>query len=155
MSGALSHLRVLDLSRILAGPWASQMLADLGADVIKVERPVVGDDTRSWGPPYLKDKSGNDTTDSAYFLCTNRNKRSVTIDFTQEEGQALVRALVKKSDILIENFKPGGLAQYGLDYETLRDINPRLIYCSITGFGHNGPYAARCLLITFPLSVVA
>lgn len=143
MAGALSHLRVLDLSRILAGPWASQMLADLGADVIKVERPEAGDDTRTWGPPYLKDKSGTDTSDSAYFLCANRNKRSVTIDFTQEEGQALVRALVEKSDILIENFKPGGLARYGLDYQTLRDINPRLVYCSITGFGHNGPYAAR------------
>lgn len=143
MAGALSHLRVLDLSRILAGPWASQMLADLGADVIKVERPEVGDDTRTWGPPFLKDKSGTDTSDSAYFLCTNRNKRSVTIDFTQQEGQALVRALVEKSDILIENFKPGGLAQYGLDYQTLRGINPRLIYCSITGFGYSGPYAAR------------
>lgn len=143
MAGALAHLRVLDLSRILAGPWASQMLADLGADVIKVERPEVGDDTRSWGPPYLKDKSGADTRDSAYFLCANRNKRSVTIDFTQPQGQALVHSLVEKSDILIENFKPGGLAHYGLDYETLRSINPRLIYCSITGFGHSGPYAAR------------
>ena len=143
MAGALSHLRVLDLSRILAGPWASQMLADLGADVIKVERPVAGDDTRSWGPPFLKDRGGADTTDSAYYLCANRNKRSVTIDFTRPEGQRLVHELAKKSDVVIENFKPGGLARFKLDYESLRGVNPRLVYCSITGFGQTGPYAPR------------
>ncbi|MDO8277565.1 MAG: CaiB/BaiF CoA-transferase family protein [Burkholderiaceae bacterium] len=143
MQGALSHLRVLDLSRILAGPWASQMLADLGADVIKVEKPGAGDDTRSWGPPYLKKQDGSNSTDSAYYLCANRNKRSITIDFTKPAGQALLRSLVGKSDILIENYKPGGLVKQGLDYESLRRVNPRLIYCSITGFGHTGPYSAR------------
>lgn len=143
MSGALSHLKVLDLSRILAGPWATQQLADLGADVIKVERPGAGDDTRLWGPPFLKDKDGQDTTDSGYYLCCNRNKRSVTIDFTQPEGQDLVRALAAQSDVLVENFKVGGLRQYGLDYETLHALNPRLVYCSITGFGQTGPYAPR------------
>lgn len=143
MAGALSHIRVLDLSRVLAGPWAGQILADLGAEVIKVERPGAGDDTRSWGPPYLKDADGRDTSEAAYFLSANRNKQSVTIDFTQEEGQALVRKLAAESDILIENFKVGGLAAYGLDYESLKAINPRLIYCSITGFGQFGPYAKR------------
>ena len=143
MPGALSHIRVLDLSRVLAGPWAGQLLADLGAEVIKVERPGAGDDTRGWGPPYLKDQQGQATSEAAYFLCANRNKQSVTIDFTRPEGQGLVRELAKKSDILIENFKVGGLAQYGLDYATLKGINPRLIYCSITGFGQDGPYAAR------------
>ncbi len=143
MAGALSHIRVLDLSRILAGPWASQILADLGAEVIKVERPGVGDDTRSWGPPYLKDRDGAETSDSAYFLCTNRNKKSVTIDFTRSEGQRLVKELAAKSDILFENFKVGGLRQFGLDYESMREVNPRLIYCSITGFGQDGPYAPR------------
>ena len=143
MAGALSHVRVLDLSRILAGPWASQMLADLGAEVIKVERPEVGDDTRTWGPPFLKDRDGADTTDSAYYLCANRNKRSVTIDFTRPQGQRLVHALATKSDVVIENFKPGGLARFNLDYESLREINPRLVYCSITGFGQTGPYAPR------------
>ncbi|BCD85477.1 CoA transferase [Pseudomonas solani] len=143
MAGALSHIRVLDLSRVLAGPWAGQILADLGAEVIKVERPGAGDDTRSWGPPYLKDADGRDTSEAAYFLSANRNKQSVTIDFTQAEGQALVRKLAAESDILIENFKVGGLAAYGLDYESLRAINPRLIYCSITGFGQFGPYAKR------------
>jgi len=143
MSGALSHIRVLDLSRVLAGPWAGQVLGDLGAEVIKVERPGVGDDTRGWGPPYLKDEQGQATTEAAYFLCTNRNKQSVTIDFTRPEGQALVRELALKSDILIENFRVGGLAQYGLDYAALKTLNPRLIYCSITGFGQDGPYAAR------------
>ena len=143
MTGALSHIRVLDLSRILAGPWASQMLADLGAEVLKIERPDVGDDTRAWGPPYLKDQHGVNTSESAYYLCANRNKKSITIDFTQTEGQALIRELAAKSDIVIENFKFGGLRQYGLDYESLRQINPRLIYCSITGFGQSGPYAAR------------
>ncbi|MEE4696262.1 CaiB/BaiF CoA-transferase family protein [Pseudomonas alliivorans] len=143
MMGALSHIRVLDLSRVLAGPWAGQILADLGADVIKVERPVCGDDTRSWGPPFLKDEAGQNTTEAAYYLSANRNKQSVTIDFTRPEGQQLVRELVAKSDIVIENFKVGGLAAYGLDYASLKAVNPKLIYCSITGFGQAGPYARR------------
>ncbi|WP_205869562.1 CaiB/BaiF CoA transferase family protein [Pseudomonas viridiflava] len=143
MMGALSHIRVLDLSRVLAGPWAGQILADLGADVIKVERPVCGDDTRSWGPPFLKDETGQNTTEAAYYLSANRNKQSVTIDFTRPEGQQLVRELVAKSDIVIENFKVGGLAAYGLDYASLKAVNPKLIYCSITGFGQTGPYAKR------------
>jgi crotonobetainyl-CoA:carnitine CoA-transferase CaiB-like acyl-CoA transferase len=129
---------VLDMSRILAGPWAGQLLGDLGADVTKIERPGVGDDTRGWGPPYLTEGG-----DAAYFLCANRNKRSVTIDFTKPAGQALVRRLVETSDILIENFKVGGLSQYGLDWASLQAVNPRLIYCSITGFGQTGPYAKR------------
>ncbi|MEX5588985.1 MULTISPECIES: CaiB/BaiF CoA transferase family protein [Pseudomonas] len=141
--GALSHLRVLDLSRVLAGPWSGQILADLGADVIKVERPGAGDDTRSWGPPFLKDAYGENTSEAAYYLSANRNKRSVTIDFTQPEGQRLVRELAAKSDIVIENFKVGGLAAYGLDYASLKAVNPKLIYCSITGFGQTGPYAKR------------
>lgn len=141
--GALSHLRVLDLSRVLAGPWSGQILADLGADVIKVERPDSGDDTRAWGPPFLRDARGENTSEAAYYLSANRNKRSVTIDFTQPEGQRLVRELAVKSDIVIENFKVGGLASYGLDYERLKAVNPRLIYCSITGFGQTGPYAKR------------
>ncbi|MFJ4350505.1 CaiB/BaiF CoA-transferase family protein [Pseudomonas sp. NPDC089428] len=141
--GALSHLRVLDLSRVLAGPWSGQILADLGADVIKVERPGSGDDTRAWGPPFLKDARGENTSEAAYYLSANRNKRSVTIDFTQPEGQRLVRELAAKSDIVIENFKVGGLAAYGLDYPSLKAINPKLIYCSITGFGQTGPYAKR------------
>lgn len=143
MTGALSHLRVLDLSRVLAGPWASQILADLGAEVIKVEQPGQGDDTRAWGPPYLKDPDGRDTTESAYFLSTNRGKKSVTIDITRAAGQALIRQLAAQADILLENFKVGGLAKYGLDYESLKAINPRLIYCSITGFGQTGPYKDR------------
>ncbi|MEE4159628.1 CaiB/BaiF CoA transferase family protein [Pseudomonas syringae] len=143
MMGALSHIRVLDLSRVLAGPWAGQILADLGADVIKVERPLCGDDTRSWGPPFLKDEAGQNTTEAAYYLSANRNKQSVTIDFTRPEGQRLVRKLVAKSDIVIENFKVGGLAAYGLDYASLKAVNPKLIYCSITGFGQTGPYAKR------------
>jgi crotonobetainyl-CoA:carnitine CoA-transferase CaiB-like acyl-CoA transferase len=137
----LSGLRVLDLSRVLAGPWASQTLGDLGAEVIKVERPGCGDDTRSWGPPWLPDGNGHATSESAYFLCANRNKKSVTVDITMARGQDLVRALAAKSDILIENFKAGGLAKYGLDYAALKAINPRLIYCSITGFGQSGPSA--------------
>ncbi|WP_225775660.1 CaiB/BaiF CoA transferase family protein [Pseudomonas sp. Marseille-Q5115] len=141
--GALSHLKVLDLSRVLAGPWAGQILGDLGAEVIKVERPGNGDDTRAWGPPYLKDAKGESTGEAAYYLCANRNKSSVTIDFTKPEGQRLVRALAAKSDVLIENFKVGGLAAYGLDYASLKQVNPRLIYCSITGFGQTGPYARR------------
>ena len=143
MTGALSHLRVLDLSRVLAGPWSGQILADLGAEVVKVEQPDTGDDTRGWGPPYLKDHQGNDTTETAYFLAANRGKKSVTIDIASDQGQALVRELVSKSDILLENFKVGGLAKYGLDYESLKRINPGLIYCSITGFGQTGPYASR------------
>ncbi|WP_183138550.1 CaiB/BaiF CoA transferase family protein [Pseudomonas coronafaciens] len=143
MMGALSHIRVLDLSRVLAGPWAGQILADLGADVIKVERPGCGDDTRAWGPPFLQNAAGQNTTETAYYLSANRNKQSVTIDFTHPEGQRLVRELAAKSDIVIENFKVGGLAAYGLDYETLSAANPRLIYCSITGFGQSGPYASR------------
>jgi crotonobetainyl-CoA:carnitine CoA-transferase CaiB-like acyl-CoA transferase len=141
--GALSHLRVLDLSRVLAGPWAGQILADLGAEVIKIERPGNGDDTRAWGPPFLKDPRGENTSEAAYYLSANRNKQSVTIDFTQPEGQKLVRELASKSDIVIENFKVGGLKAYGLDYESLQLENPRLIYCSITGFGQTGPYAKR------------
>jgi crotonobetainyl-CoA:carnitine CoA-transferase CaiB-like acyl-CoA transferase len=143
MAGALSHIRVLDLSRILAGPWAGQILADLGADVIKVERPGAGDDTRGWGPPYLKDEDGRDTDVAAYYLCANRNKQSVTIDITQPAGQQLVRQLAAQSDVVLENFKLGGLQQYGLDYASLKAINPKLVYCSITGFGQDGPYAAR------------
>ncbi|MGH8354325.1 MAG: CaiB/BaiF CoA transferase family protein [Pseudomonas sp.] len=143
MPGALSHLRVLDLSRVLAGPWAGQILADLGAEVIKIERPGGGDDTRAWGPPFLKDEHGENTSEAAYYLSANRNKQSVTLDFTQAEGQRLVRALAAQSDILLENFKVGGLAAYGLDYASLKALNPRLIYCSITGFGQHGPYAKR------------
>jgi len=141
--GALSHLRVLDLSRVLAGPWSGQILADLGADVIKVERPGSGDDTRAWGPPFLKDAQGENTSEAAYYLSANRNKRSVTIDLTQPEGQRLVRELAAKSDVVIENFKVGGLAAYGLDYPSLKAVNPKLVYCSITGFGQTGPYAKR------------
>ena len=143
MAGALSHIRVLDLSRVLAGPWCGQILGDLGAEVIKVERPGSGDDTRHWGPPYIKDAEGNDSREAAYFQSANRNKQSVTLDFTQPEGQHLVRELVVQCDVLLENFKVGGLAAYGLDYESLKAINPRLIYCSITGFGQTGPYAKR------------
>lgn len=143
MNGALSHITVLDLSRVLAGPWAGQVLADLGAEVIKIERPGTGDDTRSWGPPYLRDAQGNDGADAAYYLCANRNKQSVTVDFTTAEGREIVRNLARQADVVLENFKVGGLAAYGLDYESLRAVNPRLIYCSITGFGQTGPYAAR------------
>jgi crotonobetainyl-CoA:carnitine CoA-transferase CaiB-like acyl-CoA transferase len=143
MPGALSHIRVLDLSRVLAGPWAGQIFGDLGAEVIKVERPGSGDDTRHWGPPYVKDAEGNDSREAAYFQSANRNKQSVTLDFTQPEGQRLVRELVQHCDVLLENFKVGGLAAYGLDYASLKAINPRLIYCSITGFGQDGPYAKR------------
>ena len=139
----LAGIKVLDLSRVLAGPWASQLLGDLGADVVKVERPGAGDDTRAWGPPYLKDEEGRDTDVAAYFLCANRNKRSLTIDLAQPEGQALVRQLAQQADVLLENFKLDGLKQYGLDYASLAPLNPRLVYCSITGFGQTGPYAAR------------
>jgi crotonobetainyl-CoA:carnitine CoA-transferase CaiB-like acyl-CoA transferase len=137
MAGPLTGLRVLDLTRVLAGPWATQTLADLGAEVIKIEKPGEGDDTRGWGPPFLKGG------DAAYFASANRGKHSVCIDIATPEGQSLIKALVAKSDILIENFKVGGLAKYGLDYESLRAEFPRLIYCSITGFGQNGPYANR------------
>jgi crotonobetainyl-CoA:carnitine CoA-transferase CaiB-like acyl-CoA transferase len=143
MSCPLDGIRVLDLSRVLAGPWASQTLADLGAEVIKVERPGTGDDTRSWGPPYATDAGGKSTSDSAYFLSTNRGKKSVAIDITDPHGQDAIRELARTSDVLIENFKVGGLAQYGLDYGTLAPINPRLVYCSITGFGQTGPYRDR------------
>jgi crotonobetainyl-CoA:carnitine CoA-transferase CaiB-like acyl-CoA transferase len=140
---ALAHLKVLDLSRVLAGPWCTPMLADLGADVVKVERPGVGDDTRHWGPPFLQDAQGADTAHASYFTACNRNKRSVTIDMVQPQGQALIRQMAAQSDIVVENFKVGGLAAYGLDYESLHALNPRLIYCSITGFGQSGPYAQR------------
>ena len=139
MAGPLSHVRVLDLSRIMAGPWAGQILADLGADVIKVERPVVGDDTRAWGPPFLKDKSGNPTREAGYYLSVNRGKRSIALDLDKPEGQNVVRAMAARSDIVLENFKAGTLKRFGLDYESLRAVNPRLIYCSITGFGQTGP----------------
>ena len=142
-AGALSHLKVLDLSRVLAGPWCTQMLADLGADVIKIERPVVGDDTRHWGPPFLQDEEGNNTEQASYYAACNRNKRSVTIDMSKPEGQELIRTLALQSDIVVENFKVGGLTQYGLDYASLKKLNPKLIYCSITGFGQDGPYAER------------
>jgi crotonobetainyl-CoA:carnitine CoA-transferase CaiB-like acyl-CoA transferase len=143
MAGPLSHIRVLDLSRVLAGPWAGQTLADLGAEVIKVERPGLGDDTRGWGPPFLTDTEGRPTSDAAYFLSANRGKKSVTIDFTLPEGQELVRRLAADCDIVLENFKVDGLAKYGLDYDSLRAINPGIIYCSITGFGQTGPYRNR------------
>ena len=142
-TAALSHLKVLDLSRVLAGPWATQMLADLGADVIKIERPGAGDDTRHWGPPFLKDAQGNDTDQATYFTACNRNKRAITLDIAQPEGQALIRQMAAQSDVLVENFKVGGLKQYGLDFESLKATNPRLIYCSVTGFGQTGPYAER------------
>lgn len=143
MQAALSHIRVLDLSRILAGPWATQLLADLGADVIKVERPGRGDDTRGWGPPFVRDAQGHDTDLAAYFLCANRNKRAITVDIAHPEGQRLLRALACECDVVVENFKQGDLARHGLDYAALKAINPRLVYCSITGFGQDGPYAAR------------
>ena len=136
----LSHITVLDLSRILAGPWCAQILADLGATVIKIEHPERGDDTRGWGPPFLKDCDGNETSEAAYYLGANRNKLSVAIDFTQPEGQAILRELAAQADVLLENYKVGGLAKYGLDYASVRAINPRIVYCSVTGFGQSGPY---------------
>ncbi len=142
-AGALDHLKVLDLSRVLAGPYCAQMLADLGADVIKVERPNDGDDTRKWGPPFMPDANGNPTKHASYFHSTNRNKRAITVDIAKPEGQAIIRQLAAQSDILVENFKVGGLAHYGLDYASLSALNPRLIYCSVTGFGQDGPYAPR------------
>ena len=143
MAGPLQGFRVLDLSRILAGPWASQLLADLGAEVIKVERPGSGDDTRGWGPPYMPDQSAEATSEAAYFHSANRGKQSVSIDIAQARGQALIRNLVEHCDVFIENFKVGGLKKYGLDYASLQPLNPKLVYCSITGFGQNGPYAQR------------
>jgi len=143
MSGPLSHLTILDLSRVLAGPWCTQLFADLGATVIKIERPGAGDDTRAWGPPYLKDESGRDTSEAAYYLSCNRGKLSVAVDFTTPDGQRIVHDLVRQSDVLVENYKVGGLAKYGLDYATVAKANPRLVYASITGFGQNGPYADR------------
>ena len=142
-AGALSHLRVLDLSRVLAGPWCTQNLADLGADVIKIEKPGEGDDTRHWGPPFFPDADGQPTDNACYFAACNRNKRSVTVDMAKPEGQQLIRELARQSDVVVENFKTGGLARYGLDYPSLSALNPRLIYCSVTGFGHTGPYAPR------------
>ncbi|KVT67397.1 CoA-transferase [Burkholderia ubonensis] len=141
--GALSHIRVLDLTRVLAGPWCAQTLADFGADVIKVERPGAGDDTRHWGPPYLKDANGADTAEAAYYLAANRNKRSVTVDIATPEGQRIVRELAAQSDVVLENYKVGQLKKYGLDYDSLRAVKPDLVYCSVTGFGQTGPYAHR------------
>ena len=141
--GALSGIRVLDLSRVLAGPWCGQILADLGAEVIKVERPRSGDDTRGWGPPWMKDTQGEWTAEASYYQSANRGKRSIAIDLASAEGQELVRALATDCDVLIENYKAGSLAKYGLDYPTLAEINPRLVYCSITGFGQTGPRAAE------------
>jgi formyl-CoA transferase len=140
---ALGHIRVLDLSRVLAGPWCSQNLADLGADVIKIERPGLGDDTRAWGPPYAPGADGKPTNEAAYYLSANRGKRSVTVDIAHPEGQQLLREMVRDCDVVIENFKVGQLKRYGLDYESLKAIKPDLVYCSITGFGQDGPYAHR------------
>jgi len=142
-TGALNHLRVLDLSRVLAGPWCTQNLADMGADVIKIEKPGEGDDTRHWGPPFFADAQGDASAHACYFAACNRNKRSVTVDMATPEGQSIIRELAKDSDIVVENFKTGGLQRYGLDYTSLAALNPRLIYCSVTGFGHTGPYAPR------------
>jgi len=143
MSGPLSHIRVLDLSRVLAGPWAGQNLADLGAEVIKVERPKAGDDSRAFGPPWVKDAAGRDTADSVYFMSANRGKKSITVNLTKQEGQRLVRELATRCDVLIENYKVGDLDRYGLGYKDLAAANPRLVYCSVTGFGHTGPYRER------------
>jgi len=140
---ALAGIRVLDLSRVLAGPWCTQTLADLGADVIKVEHPQRGDDTRGWGPPFLRDRDGNETAESAYYLCANRNKRSLAVDLASADGQVLIRRLALQCDVVVENFKVGDMARYGLDAATLRSADPRLVYCSITGFGQSGPYAQR------------
>lgn len=143
MSGPLHGIRVLDLSRVLAGPSCTQMLGDMGADIIKIERPGEGDDTRKWGPPFMKDAEGRDTTESAYYLSCNRNKRSVAIDITKPEGQALIHQMIAQCDILIENFKVGGLKKYGLDYDSVHERHPHIVYASITGFGQNGPLAAE------------
>src|SRR5438067_6104495 len=143
VAGPLSHIRVLDLSRVLAGPWASQNMADLGAEVIKIERPGTGDDSRAFGPPWVKDGAGRETQDSAYYTSANRGKKSVTLNIAVPEGQAIAREVAKSADVLIENYKYGDLARYGLGYEQLRELNARLIYCSVTGFGHSGPYRER------------
>ena len=143
MGAALHGLKVVDLTRVLAGPWCAQTLADLGADVIKIERPGVGDDTRHWGPPYLKTPDGADTREAAYYLCANRNKRSVTVDIATPEGQQIVRELAATSDVVLENYKVGQLKKYGLDYESLKAVKPDLVYCSVTGFGQTGPLAER------------
>ena len=143
MAGPLSHIRVLDLSRVLAAPWTGQNLADLGAEVIKVERPLKGDDSRAFGPPWLKDAAGNETGESAYFACANRGKKSITVNLAAPEGQRIVRELAAKCDVLLENYKPGDLGRYGLGYDDLNKVNPRLVYCSVTGFGHTGPYRER------------
>ncbi|HVC10039.1 MAG TPA: CaiB/BaiF CoA-transferase family protein, partial [Burkholderiales bacterium] len=143
MAGPLSHIRVLDLSRVLAAPWAGQNLADLGAEVIKVERPRKGDDARAFGPPWLKDARGVDTGESAYFACANRGKKSITINLAAPGGQRVVRELAATCDVLLENYKPGDLGRYGLGYDDLRKVNPRLVYCSVTGFGQTGPYRDR------------
>jgi len=143
MSSALQGIKVIDLSRILAGPWASQLLADMGAEVIKVEQPVKGDDTRFWGPPFIKEATDNQPPQAAYFHCANRNKQSIAIDITQTKGQQVIKDLVAKADVFLENFKVGGLAKYGLDYQSLKQINPQLVYCSITGFGQTGPSANK------------
>ena len=143
MAGPLTGVKVLDLSRVLAGPWATQVLADFGAEVIKVERPRQGDDTRHWGPPYLKDKEGRNSEEAAYYLSANRGKKSIAVDFTQAEGQEIIRQLASKSDVIVENFKVGGLKKYNLDYDSIKSVNPGIIYCSITGFGQTGPYASR------------
>ncbi len=140
---SLDGIRILDLSRVLAGPWCTQTLADLGADVIKIERPGTGDDTRTWGPPFLRDAQGQETQEAAYYLGTNRNKRSLTCDIAKPEGAALIRELVAHCDVFVENFKVGDMARYGLDYSSLKSINLRLVYCSVTGFGQTGPYAER------------
>ncbi len=142
MSGALSNIRVLDLTRVLAGPWCAQILADLGAEVIKIERPGTGDDTRAWGPPYLKDADGKDTSEAAYYLSANRNKKSVALNLSKPEAQAIVRQLAAQSDVFIENYKVGDMARYGLSYDDLKKINPLLVYCSITGYGQDGPKAS-------------
>ena len=143
MSEALKGIRVVDLSRILAGPWASQMLADMGAEVIKVERPNKGDDTRHWGPPFIKPAQGDEPAQAAYYHCANRNKQSIAIDITQAQGQKVIKDMIAKADVLIENYKVGGLEKYGLSYQQVKAINPKLVYCSITGFGQSGPYAHK------------
>lgn len=143
MTGALSHVRVLDATRVLAGPWSTQLLADMGAEVIKIERPKVGDETRAAGPPFLHDREENETKEAAYYLSTNRGKKSVTIDISRPEGQELIRKLALQCDIFVENYKVGTMKRYGLDYETLSRINPKIVYCSITGFGQTGPYKDR------------
>jgi crotonobetainyl-CoA:carnitine CoA-transferase CaiB-like acyl-CoA transferase len=142
LAGPLTGLKVLDLSRILAGPWASQLLGDLGADVVKVERPGIGDDTRKWGPPYVLDRAGRETTESAYFICANRNKRSLGLDISKPQGQALLRRLVSVSDVLIENFRVGTMARFGLDYQAMAELNRRLVYCSVSAFGQSGPLSS-------------